>query len=79
MKKLMQVEDQVYEDWATVQELKRCSDGLHLGLFTRDQVCRNLLVMSFCTSKFKNSAEAFHHVLLPLYPSFTSELKKNTS
>uniref|UniRef100_A0A251UC54 Uncharacterized protein n=1 Tax=Helianthus annuus TaxID=4232 RepID=A0A251UC54_HELAN len=69
---IKQVEDQVYEDRATVQELKRCFDGVHLGLFTRDQVSRNLMVMSFCTSNFKNSAEAFHHVLLPLYPSVGS-------
>ena len=33
---IKQVEDQVYEDRATLQELKRCFDGLHLGLFTRD-------------------------------------------
>ncbi|KAJ0587048.1 hypothetical protein HanIR_Chr04g0158681 [Helianthus annuus] len=45
---IKQVEDQVYEDRATVQELKRCFDGVHLGLFTRDQVSRNLMVMSFC-------------------------------
>ncbi|KAJ0579749.1 hypothetical protein HanHA300_Chr04g0121341 [Helianthus annuus] len=69
---IKQVEDQVYEDRATVQELKRCFDGVHLGLFTRDQVSRNLMVMSFCTSDFKNSAEDFHHVLLPLYPSVGS-------
>ena len=42
---IKQVEDQVYEDRATLQELKRCFDGLHLGLFTRDQVSRNLMAM----------------------------------
>uniref|UniRef100_A0A251V7U4 Uncharacterized protein n=1 Tax=Helianthus annuus TaxID=4232 RepID=A0A251V7U4_HELAN len=34
---------------ATLQELKRCFDGLHLGLFTRDQVSRNLMVMPSTT------------------------------
>ncbi|MFS7988424.1 hypothetical protein Hanom_Chr11g01034661 [Helianthus anomalus] len=42
---IKQVEDQVYADKATHQELKRCFDGLHLGLFTRDQVSRNLMAM----------------------------------
>ncbi|KAM0016363.1 hypothetical protein Hdeb2414_s0029g00705711 [Helianthus debilis subsp. tardiflorus] len=42
---IKQVEDQVYEDRATPQELKRCFDGLHLGLFTRDQMSRNLIAM----------------------------------
>ncbi|MFS8004549.1 hypothetical protein Hanom_Chr13g01227171 [Helianthus anomalus] len=43
---ITQVEDQVYADMATLQELKRCFDGLHLGLFTRDnQVSRNLMAM----------------------------------
>ncbi|KAF5803764.1 hypothetical protein HanRHA438_Chr06g0284371 [Helianthus annuus] len=28
-----------------LQELKRCFDGLHLGLLTRDQVSRNLMAM----------------------------------
>ncbi|KAJ0489084.1 hypothetical protein HanHA300_Chr12g0439991 [Helianthus annuus] len=42
---IKQVVDQIYEDRATLQELKRCFDGLHLGLFTRDQVSRNLMVM----------------------------------
>ncbi|MFS7938819.1 hypothetical protein Hanom_Chr05g00444211 [Helianthus anomalus] len=41
---IKRVEDQVYEDRATLQELKRCFDGLHLGLFTRDQ--RDLCVVS---------------------------------
>ncbi|KAJ0707558.1 hypothetical protein HanLR1_Chr09g0319851 [Helianthus annuus] len=42
---IKQVKDQVYEDRATLEELKRCFDGLHLGLFMRDQVSRNLMVM----------------------------------
>ncbi|MFS7893597.1 hypothetical protein Hanom_Chr15g01409761 [Helianthus anomalus] len=40
-----QIEEQVYADRSTLQELKRCFDGLHLGLLTRDQVSRNLLAM----------------------------------
>ncbi|KAJ0485719.1 hypothetical protein HanLR1_Chr14g0533861 [Helianthus annuus] len=42
---IKQVEDQVYEDKATLQELRRCFDGLHFGLFTRDQLSRNLMAM----------------------------------
>ncbi|MFS8016863.1 hypothetical protein Hanom_Chr15g01373511 [Helianthus anomalus] len=42
---IKQVQDQAYEDRATLQEMKRCFDGLHLGLFTRDQVSRNLMAM----------------------------------
>ncbi|MFS7976701.1 hypothetical protein Hanom_Chr10g00895521 [Helianthus anomalus] len=42
---IKQVEDQVYADMATLQELKRCFDGLHLSLFTRDQVSRNQMAM----------------------------------
>ncbi|MFS7993869.1 hypothetical protein Hanom_Chr12g01099141 [Helianthus anomalus] len=33
---IKQVEEKVYADRATLQELKRCFDGLHLGLFRRD-------------------------------------------
>ncbi|KAF5760428.1 hypothetical protein HanRHA438_Chr16g0765241 [Helianthus annuus] len=42
---IKQVKEQVYADRATLQELKMCFDGLHLGLFTRDQVSRNLMAM----------------------------------
>ncbi|KAJ0623363.1 hypothetical protein HanIR_Chr01g0031021 [Helianthus annuus] len=37
------IKEQVYEDRATLQELKRCFDGLQVGLFTREQVSRNLM------------------------------------
>ncbi|MFS7954711.1 hypothetical protein Hanom_Chr07g00633731 [Helianthus anomalus] len=30
---------------ATLQGLKRCFDGLHVGLFTREQVSRKLMRM----------------------------------
>ncbi|KAJ0453230.1 hypothetical protein HanHA300_Chr15g0588021 [Helianthus annuus] len=40
-----QIEEQVYEDRATLQELKRCFDGLQVGLFMREQVSRNLMRM----------------------------------
>ncbi|KAJ0469126.1 hypothetical protein HanIR_Chr14g0704501 [Helianthus annuus] len=40
-----QIEEQVYEDRATLQELKRCFDGLQVGLFTREQVSRDLMCM----------------------------------
>ena len=40
-----QIEEQVYEDRATLQELKRCFDGLDVGLFTREQVSRDLMRM----------------------------------
>ena len=40
-----QIEEQVYEDRATLQELKRCFDGLQVGLFTREQVSRDLMRM----------------------------------
>ncbi|KAJ0663792.1 hypothetical protein HanPSC8_Chr13g0567251 [Helianthus annuus] len=39
------IEEQVYEDRTTLQELKRCFDGLQVGLFTREQVSRNLMRM----------------------------------
>ncbi|MFS7975536.1 hypothetical protein Hanom_Chr10g00881751 [Helianthus anomalus] len=39
------IEEQVYEDKATLQELRRCFNGLHVGLFTREQVSRNLMRM----------------------------------
>ncbi|MFS7984251.1 hypothetical protein Hanom_Chr11g00984321 [Helianthus anomalus] len=42
---IKQVEDQVYEDMAILQELKRCFNGLHLGLFTRDHVSGNMMAM----------------------------------
>ncbi|KAJ0599348.1 hypothetical protein HanIR_Chr03g0103851 [Helianthus annuus] len=42
---IKQIEEQVYADRATLHELKRCFDGLQLGLLTRDQVSRNLMVM----------------------------------
>ncbi|MFS7979750.1 hypothetical protein Hanom_Chr10g00931361 [Helianthus anomalus] len=40
-----QIEERVYEDRATLQELKRCFDELHVDLFTREQVSRNLMRM----------------------------------
>ncbi|KAJ0784708.1 hypothetical protein HanLR1_Chr01g0034881 [Helianthus annuus] len=40
-----QIEEQVYEDRVTLQELKRCFDGLQVGLFTREQVSRDLMRM----------------------------------
>ncbi|MFS8004366.1 hypothetical protein Hanom_Chr13g01224911 [Helianthus anomalus] len=39
------IEEQVYADKATLQELKRCFDGLQLGVLTRDHVSRNLRAM----------------------------------
>ncbi|KAJ0621399.1 hypothetical protein HanIR_Chr01g0008161 [Helianthus annuus] len=39
------IEEHVYEDRATLQELKRCFDGLQVSLFTREQVSRNLMQM----------------------------------
>ncbi|MFS8001171.1 hypothetical protein Hanom_Chr13g01187121 [Helianthus anomalus] len=42
---IKQVEEQVYADRATLQELKKCFDGLQLGILTRDQVSRNLMEM----------------------------------
>ncbi|MFS7998351.1 hypothetical protein Hanom_Chr12g01152681 [Helianthus anomalus] len=42
---IKQIEEQVYTDRATLQELKRCFDGLQLGLLTRDRVSRNLMAM----------------------------------
>ncbi|KAJ0888849.1 hypothetical protein HanRHA438_Chr09g0406581 [Helianthus annuus] len=40
-----QIEEQVYEDRATLQELKRCFDGLQVSMFTREQVSRDLMRM----------------------------------
>ncbi|KAF5763591.1 hypothetical protein HanXRQr2_Chr15g0682051 [Helianthus annuus] len=40
-----QIEEQVYEDRATLQELKRCFDGLQVGMFTREHVSRDLMRM----------------------------------
>ncbi|KAJ0752936.1 hypothetical protein HanPI659440_Chr09g0330061 [Helianthus annuus] len=40
-----QIEEQMYEDWATLQELKRCFDGLQVGMFTREHVSRDLMRM----------------------------------
>ncbi|KAM0057440.1 hypothetical protein Hdeb2414_s0005g00158201 [Helianthus debilis subsp. tardiflorus] len=40
-----QIEEQVYEDRATLQELKRCFDELQVGLFTREQVSIDLMRM----------------------------------
>ncbi|KAF5802043.1 hypothetical protein HanXRQr2_Chr06g0255051 [Helianthus annuus] len=42
---LRQIEEQVYQDRATLQELKRWFDGLQIGLFTRQQVSRDLMRM----------------------------------
>ncbi|MFS8003381.1 hypothetical protein Hanom_Chr13g01213311 [Helianthus anomalus] len=42
---IKQIEEQVYADRATLQELKRCYDGLQLGLLTREQVSKNLMAM----------------------------------
>ena len=42
---IKQIEDQVLADRSTLQELKRCFNGLQLGLLTRDQVSRDLRAM----------------------------------
>ena len=42
---IKQIEEQVLADRSTLQELKRCFNGLQLGLLTRDQVSRNLRAM----------------------------------
>ncbi|KAJ0609878.1 hypothetical protein HanPSC8_Chr03g0132521 [Helianthus annuus] len=39
------VKDYIYEDRATLQQLKKCFQVLHLDLFTRDHVSRNLMLM----------------------------------
>ncbi|KAM0012476.1 hypothetical protein Hdeb2414_s0002g00068321 [Helianthus debilis subsp. tardiflorus] len=43
--KVVKIEEQVYEDRANLQELKRCFDGLEVSLFTREQVSRALIRM----------------------------------
>ncbi|KAJ0888921.1 hypothetical protein HanRHA438_Chr09g0407351 [Helianthus annuus] len=40
---IKQIEEQVFADRATLKELKRCFNGLQLGLLTRDQVSRDLM------------------------------------
>ncbi|MFS8034858.1 hypothetical protein Hanom_Chr17g01586111 [Helianthus anomalus] len=43
---IKQIEEQVYADRATLQELKRCFYGLQLDLLLRDHVSTNLMAMS---------------------------------
>ncbi|KAJ0536885.1 hypothetical protein HanIR_Chr09g0446651 [Helianthus annuus] len=42
---IKQIEEQVFANRSTLQELKRCFNGLQLGLLTRDQVLRDLRAM----------------------------------
>ena len=42
---IKQIEDQVLADRYTLQELKRCFNGLEVGLLTRNQVLRDLRAM----------------------------------
>ncbi|MFS7905361.1 hypothetical protein Hanom_Chr01g00046751 [Helianthus anomalus] len=42
---IKQIEEQVYADRATLQELKRCFDILQFGLLIKDQVSGNLREM----------------------------------
>mgnify|MGYP002562405062 CR=1 FL=1 len=42
---IKQIEEQVLADRSTLQELKRCFNGLEVGLLTRDQVSRDLRAM----------------------------------
>ncbi|KAM0066699.1 hypothetical protein Hdeb2414_s0002g00052111 [Helianthus debilis subsp. tardiflorus] len=42
---IKQIEEQVFADSSTLQELKRCFNRLQLGLLTRDQVSRDLMTM----------------------------------
>ncbi|MFS8002530.1 hypothetical protein Hanom_Chr13g01203151 [Helianthus anomalus] len=39
----MQIVEHVYEDRATLREVKICFYGLHVGLFTREHAPRNLI------------------------------------
>ncbi|MFS8018443.1 hypothetical protein Hanom_Chr15g01392111 [Helianthus anomalus] len=42
---IKQIEEQVFADRSTLQELKRCFNGLQLGTLSREQVSRDLRAM----------------------------------
>ncbi|MFS7974840.1 hypothetical protein Hanom_Chr10g00873501 [Helianthus anomalus] len=59
---------------ATLQELKRCFDGLHLCLFTRDQVSRNPMAMPSTSVEFMAMLKDIHREV-----QYTMELKLKLS